>query len=60
LGCLPEVERVRTIVAEGTSADRQLGVYHAALKEGASAEEAQRAVVDWLVAVTLDSTTAPA
>ena len=53
LGCLAEVERCREIVAQGTSADRQLRVYHAALREGASPEEAQRAVVDWLVEATL-------
>jgi carboxylate-amine ligase len=53
LGCLAEVEHVRTIAQRGTSADRQLAVYHAALKDGAAPEEAQRAVVDWLVAATL-------
>lgn len=53
LGCLAEVERCRKIVAEGTSADRQLRVYRAALEEGASPEEARKAVVDWLVEATL-------
>ena len=54
LGCLAEVQRTRTIVAEGTSADRQLAIYHEALREGASPEEARRAVVDWLVAATVE------
>jgi carboxylate-amine ligase len=54
LGCLAEVERCRAIVAEGTSADRQLKAYHGALREGASPEEAQRAVVDWLLEATLE------
>jgi carboxylate-amine ligase len=54
LGCLAEVERCRAIVAEGTSADRQLEVYHEALREGASPEEARRVVVDWLVKATLE------
>ena len=34
----------------GTSADHQLKVYHDALAAGASDHEAQVAVVDWLVA----------
>jgi carboxylate-amine ligase len=56
LGCLAEVERAREIVAGGTSADRQLEVYHRASQGGAGPEEAQRAVVDWLAKATLEGT----
>jgi carboxylate-amine ligase len=53
LGCLAEVERAREIVERGTSADRQIALYHEALREGASPEEACRMVVDWLLEATL-------
>jgi carboxylate-amine ligase len=49
LGCVEELERARTIVANGTSADRQIRIYQAALTDGASNEEALRAVVDYLI-----------
>lgn len=54
LGCLAEVERARRIVAEGTSADRQLAVFAAAMEEGRSEDEALRDVVDHLLAETLE------
>jgi carboxylate-amine ligase len=57
LGCLAEVQHARRIAAEGTSADRQLAVYHGSLREGASPEEARRAVVDWLMEATLEGVT---
>lgn len=60
LGCLAEVERVRAILAEGTSADRQIAVFRAARDRGASPEEACRAVVDSLVEATLAGVPAPA
>ncbi|MEK9968379.1 MAG: carboxylate-amine ligase [Ferrovibrio sp.] len=53
-GCLAEVERARGILARGTSAQRQLQVYRAALESGADKEAALRAVVDWLVAETVN------
>ena len=53
IGCEREVGRARTILAEGTSADRQVGVYEAAIATGATAEEALRAVVDHLIAETV-------
>ena len=59
LGCLAELERARTIVAEGTSADRQLAVYRAALEQGADEPEALRAVVRWLAEATLDGFGSP-
>jgi glutamate---cysteine ligase / carboxylate-amine ligase len=45
LGCLAEVEAARSIVARGTSADRQEALYHARLAEGADQAEALKAVV---------------
>jgi carboxylate-amine ligase len=48
LGCLREVEHARTIVARGTSAQRQLRLYREARERGATDREALRAVVDWL------------
>ena len=53
LDCVAEVEHAREIVARGTSADRQLHVFHAARAAGADAKEALRAVVDHLVADTV-------
>ena len=52
LGCRPEVERVRHILAHGTSAHHQLRVHAQAVEDGASDEEALRAVVDYLIAET--------
>jgi carboxylate-amine ligase len=52
-GCEGEVARARQIVTEGTSAARQIAVYERSLAEGASAEAALRAVVDYLVDETL-------
>jgi carboxylate-amine ligase len=49
LGCVAEVEHARDIVARGTSADRQIQVYQAAISAGADNEEALRAVVDMLI-----------
>ena len=54
LGCVAEVEHASEIVARGTSADRQLEVYHLALAQGASEEKALHAVVDWLIAETVN------
>jgi carboxylate-amine ligase len=54
IGCRSEVERTRTIAAEGASADRQLAVYFAAIEQGHSEEAALRAVVDHLRAETLE------
>jgi carboxylate-amine ligase len=58
LDCLAEVERANLIVAEGTSADRQLAVHAQAVEGGADSEEACRAVVDWLIQTTLEGTAA--
>ena len=53
-GCVAEVEHARTIVARGTSAHRQLAVYSAAIDGGAKPREALEAVVDMLIAETVE------
>ena len=53
MGCLGEVEHIREIVKEGTSADRQRRVYADAMAKGAEADEALRAVVDMLMEETV-------
>lgn len=60
LGCGKEIAHVRTIVARGTSADRQLAVYHDALNRGADEHKAMCAVVDALVAETVSDLGVPA
>lgn len=52
LGCLESIHHLRTIVAGGTSAERQLRAYAAARAAGADEREATQAVVDWLIAAT--------
>jgi carboxylate-amine ligase len=52
LGCSAEIARLREIMARGTSAHRQTQVYDQAIGEGATTDEALRAVVNWLVAET--------
>ena len=52
LGCRPEVEHARTIVARGTSADRQVACFKRLVAEGASRQDALRGVVDHLIAET--------
>ncbi|SEW39220.1 carboxylate-amine ligase [Cognatiyoonia koreensis] len=49
LGCLDEVQHTRHILRDGTSADRQVATYQAALKDGADEPEALRAVVQSLI-----------
>jgi glutamate---cysteine ligase / carboxylate-amine ligase len=53
LGVERELAHIRTIAKEGTSAHRQLGVYHQTLESGASQREALEAVVDHLIVDTL-------
>ncbi len=52
-GCVPQLEHVRDIVANGTSADRQVAAHQKALDEGATPDEALRAVVDGLIVDTV-------
>jgi carboxylate-amine ligase len=55
LGCLPEIEHARTIVARGTSADRQVACFERLLAQGMAREDALKGVVDHLIGETLDS-----
>jgi carboxylate-amine ligase len=52
LGCVREVEYIRTILQRGTSAHRQIRTYDSARAAGASEREALQAVVDFLVRET--------
>src|ERR1700761_3921218 len=52
LGCVREVEYIRTIMERGTSAHRQLRTYEDARSAGASEREALVAVVDFLIRET--------
>ena len=54
LGCSGEVERARAIAIGGTSADRQIAVFEEALAGGSDEKAALAAVVDHLVAETLE------
>src|SRR5215468_210795 len=53
LGCLAEAEHARTILARGTSADRQVACFEQRLARGASRADALAAVVDHLIAETV-------
>lgn len=53
LGVDDALSHIRTIAKEGTSAHRQLDVFHRSLAEGASHREALEAVVDHLIVDTL-------
>ena len=55
LGCTAELAHARDIVTNGTSADRQSAIHHAATAAGATTAEALRGVVDMLVAETQQS-----
>ncbi|NIA25245.1 MAG: carboxylate-amine ligase [Gammaproteobacteria bacterium] len=55
LGCWDELLGMREILVRGTSADRQLATYEAALAEGAQVSEALQAVVDFLIRETVTS-----
>jgi len=59
LDCRPEVEHARTIVARGTSADRQVACFNGLLSEGAPREDALRGVVDHLIEETLGDAVIP-
>jgi carboxylate-amine ligase len=51
--CVPEVTRVRDIVKEGTSADRQLARFEAVKTLGGSEQAALVAVVDGIIDDTM-------
>ncbi len=54
LGCIDELHGVRSIIADGTSAHRQMAVYDAALAGGAEQPDAVREVVDFLIDETMN------
>lgn len=49
LGCTPEIENMRNILAQGNSADRQRGVYQDALQAGDTPHDALKSVVKHLI-----------
>ena len=53
LGCEQELENVRRILLDGTSAHNQLRVYNDALSRGESEVSALQGVVDWLIEQTV-------
>ncbi|NOY56410.1 MAG: carboxylate-amine ligase [Actinobacteria bacterium] len=53
LGCRDELLGLREILVRGTSADRQIATYEAALAGGAQESEALQAVVDFLIRETV-------
>ncbi len=54
LGSVDSIKRVKEIVANGTSADRQRGVYENALADGADQRQALDQVVDHLIEETVE------
>ncbi len=52
LGCMQEIDRCRTIVGAGTSADAQLAVFEAH-RDGTNQKRALQAVTDWIAEATL-------
>ena len=59
-GCAAEVAHARTIVARGTSADRQLARYEAVKALGGTDEAALMAVVDEIIEETMMPPSHPA
>jgi carboxylate-amine ligase len=53
LGCFQDLQHVRSIVENGTSADKQLSIYYAAKANGADEPDALAAVVDFLIEETV-------
>ena len=54
LDCVEQVRHARNILARGTSAHRQLAVYAKSIEAGAAPQEALEAVVDFLIAETVE------
>ncbi|HKI74299.1 MAG TPA: carboxylate-amine ligase [Pseudomonadales bacterium] len=53
LGCEQEIAALPDILANGTSAHRQLQVFEQTVAAGASRDDALKQVVDWLIAETV-------
>jgi carboxylate-amine ligase len=56
LACKAELDRARDIVADGTSADRQVACFELLTAQGASRTEALKGVVDHLISETVGET----
>lgn len=56
LNCVNEVRHAHTIIERGTSADRQIERFHMMKETGSTDKEALIAVVDMLIAETLEGT----
>ena len=54
LGCNADIAHTRTILARGTSADRQLALYRLQLDRGVTRPRALRMIVDQLIAETVE------
>lgn len=54
LGAMEHVEHIRSIVAQGTSADRQRAVFESAVVDGATTHDALIMVVDHLIDETME------
>ncbi|MBL4614263.1 MAG: carboxylate-amine ligase, partial [Magnetovibrio sp.] len=54
LDCRDELAHVTTILDTGTSAHHQCAVFETAKGIGVSDEDAYKAVVDWLIATTVE------
>jgi len=52
LGCTNEINYVRTILTQGSSAHQQSLIFHKHITSGATHQEALNAVVDWLIETT--------
>jgi glutamate---cysteine ligase / carboxylate-amine ligase len=55
LGCAAEIAHARTIVARGTSADRQVACFEQLTAQGALREDALKGLVDHLIAETVNA-----
>jgi carboxylate-amine ligase len=53
LSCTQEIENLKKILSEGTSAHNQLRVYNESIAAGASTDDALKDVVDWLIERTV-------
>ena len=59
LGCMNEINHLRTILKRGTSADRQVARYKKSIDDGREEGDAMRDVVDSLLEDTMAFATAP-
>ncbi|MGI9355345.1 MAG: glutamate-cysteine ligase family protein, partial [Rhizobiaceae bacterium] len=59
LGCMTEINHLRTILKRGTSADRQVARYKKSIDDGREESDAMRDVVDSLLEDTMAFATAP-